>query len=297
MELTHLRSFYAIAQEHSVTRAAARLGLTQPALSLQMKALEVEVGAALFARQRKQMQLTQAGEIFYRHVQTVFATLEEAHAELAALYNLQSGHLAMAASDTNCAYVLPPVLRQFRTQYPQIRVVIRNRMSSQVLHLVLEREVDFGLATLPITHRQVRVDTLFDREDVIICAAGHPLSQETSVSLAQVSPYPLLALASGSTSRQLLDSAFQQAAVPMQVAMQLGSIEVIKRFVESDLGIAVVPRLAVAAEVQQGRLVALPIPDLPRRAIGLVERTDKRRSPAAAAFVSLLQNTLPPAMR
>jgi DNA-binding transcriptional LysR family regulator len=263
-------------------------------LSLQIKALEAELGEVLFTRQRKQMRLTQAGDIFYRHVQTVLATLEEARVEVAALQQLMRGHLTLATSDTNCAYVLPPVLQQFRTQYPQVRIDIRNRMSSQVLQLVLEQEVDFGIATLPMTHRQVRTETLFHREDVLICPPDHPLSLTASVSLAQVSPYPFLALSPGSTSRQLLEAAFRGAEVSLQVAMNLGSIEVIKRFVESGLGVAVVPRLAVAEEVRHGCLVAIPLRNFSARAIGLVERQDTRRSPAAVAFLQLLQTHFPP---
>lgn len=293
MELIQLRSFFTIARERSVTRAAARLGLTQPALSLQIKALEAELGETLFARQRRQMQLTQAGEILYRYVQTVLATLDEARVEMAALQQLLRGRLAMATSDTNSAYVLPPVLRQFCKQYPQVRIDIRNRMSSQVLQLVVEHEVDFGLATLPVTHRQVTTEALFQRQEVLVCPSDHPLSQETAVSLAQVSPYPLLALSPGSTSRQLLDMAFQHAGVPMQVAMNLSSMEVMKRFVESGLGVAVMPRIAVADEAQHGRLVAIPITDLPARTIGLVERKDTRRSPAAVAFLHLLRTHIP----
>jgi DNA-binding transcriptional LysR family regulator len=294
IELTQLRSFYAIARDRSVTRAATRLGLTQPALSLQIKALEAELGEVLFTRQRKQMQLTQAGEILYQHVQTVLAKIEEAKTEVAALQHLLRGHLAIATSDTNCAYILPPVLRQFRAHYPQVRIDIRSRMSSQVLQLVIEHEVDFGIATLPMAHRQVTTETLFHREDVVICPGDHPLRKAKSVSLAQVSPYPLLALSPGSSSRQFLDMAFQRAGVPMQVAMNLGSIEVIKRFVESGLGIAIVPRIAVAAEVQQGRLVAITSPDFPPRAIDRVERRDKRRSPAAVTFLRMLRTHLPP---
>src|SRR6266568_3351859 len=289
MELTHLRSFYVIARERSVTRAATHLGLTQPALSIQLKALEAELGAALFARHRKQMQLTQAGEIFYQHVQTVFTTLEDAKTEVAELRQLLRGHLAMATSDTNSAYILPEVLRQFCAHYPHVRIDIRNKMSSQVLQLVLDHEVDFGIATLPMAHRQVLTETLFHREEVVICPVDHPLSSACTVSLAQVSPYPLLALSPGSTSRQLLDLAFQHAGAPMQVAMNLGSMEVMKRFVEIGLGVAVVPRVAVAEEVQQGRLAALPVENLPARDIGLVERKDTHRSPAAVAFLHLLR--------
>jgi DNA-binding transcriptional LysR family regulator len=292
MELTHLRSFYVIAREHSVTRAAAHLGLTQPALSIQIKALETELGEALFARHHKQMQLTQAGEIFYRHVQTVLTTLEDAKTEVAELHQLLRGHLALATSDTNSAYVLPAVLQQFCADYPHVRIDIRNKMSSQVLQLVLDHEVDFGLATLPMAHRQVMTETLFHREEVVICPVDHPLSRATAVSLAQVSPYPFLALSPGSTSRQFLDLAFQHAGVPMQVAMNLGSMEVMKRFVEIGLGVAIVPRVAVAAEVQQGRLAALPVAELPAREIGLVERKDTRRSPPAVAFLHLLRTHL-----
>lgn len=292
MELTHLRSFYVIARERSVTRAATRLGLSQPALSIRIKALEAALGEALFARQRKQMQLTQAGEILYRHVQTVLTTLEEARTEVAELHQLLRGHLAMATSDTNSTYILPEVLRQFCAHYPHVRIDIRNKMSSQVLQLVLDHEVDFGMATLPMAHRQVMTETLFSREDVVICPVDHPLSRVSAVSLAQVSPYPLLALSPGSTSRQLLDLAFKHAGVPMHVAMNLGSMEVIKRFVEIGLGVAIVPRVAVAEEVQRGRLAALPVEDLAGREIGLVERKDTRRSPPAVAFLHLLRTYL-----
>jgi DNA-binding transcriptional LysR family regulator len=275
-----------------VTRAATHLGLTQPALSIQIKTLEAELGEALFARHRKQMQLTQAGEIFYRHVQTVLTTLEEAKTEVAELHQLLRGHLAMATSDTNSAYILPEVLQQFCAYYPHVRIDIRNKMSSQVLQLVLDHEVDFGIATLPMAHRQVITETLFHREEVVICPVDHPLSRAATVSLAQVSPYPLLALSPGSTSRQLLDLAFQHAGVPMQVAMNLGSMGVMKRFVEIGLGVAIVPRVAVAEEVQQGRLAALSVEDLPAREIGLVERKDTHRSPPAVAFLHLLRTHL-----
>ena len=118
---------------------------------------------------------------------------------------------------------------------------------------MVDHEVDFGLATLPLLHPQVTSEVLFTREDVMICPPGCPLARESVVSLAQVSPYPLLALSRGSTSRQLLEAAFQQAGVPMQVAMNLGSIEVVKRFVAIGLGLAIVPRVAVADEARAVR--------------------------------------------
>jgi DNA-binding transcriptional LysR family regulator len=254
-----------------------------------MKALEEELGEPLLVRHRTRLRLTPAGELLYQHAQAVLASLEAARADVTAFRQGLRGHVALATSDTNSLYVLPEVLRQFRECYPQVRIDIRDKMSSQVLQLVLEHEVDFGLATLPLLHPQVTTEVLCTREDVVICAPGSPLARESVVSLAQVSPYPLLALTRGSTSRQLLEAAFQQAGVPMQVAMNLGNIEVIKRFVAIGLGLAIVPRVAVMDEVRTGQLVAVSIHGLAVREIGLVERTGKRRSAAATAFLQLLR--------
>src|SRR5262245_13118292 len=289
MEFHQLRSFCEIARERSFTRAAARLALTQPAISLQMKALEEELGEPLLVRHRTRLRLTPAGELLYQHAQAVLTSLEAARADITAFHQGLRGHVRLATSDTNSLYILPEVLRQFRECYPQVRIDIRDKMSSQVLQLVVDHEVDFGLATLPLRHPQVTTEVLCTREDVVICAPGSPLAREALVSLAQVSPYPLLALARGSTSRQLLEVAFQQAGVPMQVAMNLGNIEVIKRFVAIGLGLAIVPRVAVMDEVRAGRIVAVSIHGLAVREIGLVERTGKRRSAAATAFLQLLR--------
>jgi len=289
MEFHQLRSFCEIARERSFTRAAARLALTQPAISLQIKALEEELGESLLVRHRTRLRLTPAGELLYQHAQAVLASLEAARADITAFRQGLLGHVALATSDTNSTYILPEVLRQFREYYPQVRIDIRDKMSSQVLQLVLDQEVDFGLATMPLLHPRVTTEVLFTREDVVICPPGSPLARESVVSLAQVSPYPLLALSRGSTSRQLLEAAFQQAGVPMQVAMNLGSIEVMKRFVAIGLGLAIVPRVAVEDEVRASQVVAIPIHGLPIREIGLVERTGKRRSAATTAFLQLLR--------
>src|SRR5262245_31176377 len=252
MEFHQLRSFCEIARERSFTRAAARLALTQPAISLQIQALEEELGESLLVRHRTRLRLTPAGELLYQHAQAVLASLEAARTDITAFRQGLRGHIALATSDTNSAYILPGVLRQFRECYPQVRIDIRDKMSSQVLQLVVEHEVDFGLATLPLLHPQVSTERLFTREDVVICPPGSPLARESVVSLAQVSPYPLLALSRGSMSRQLLGTAFQPAGVPMQVAMDLGSSEVLKRFVVIRLGIAIVSRVVVAAGTRYG---------------------------------------------
>ena len=288
MELNQLRGFDALARERSFSKAASRLSVTQPAISLQIKALEEELGEALFERQRKAVRLTAAGEVLYQHVQTVLETLEEAKSDIAGLRQRLRGHLAVGTSDTNCTYILPEVIGQFRAHYPEVRVDIRNNKSSRILQLVVDREVDFGLATLPLAHHQVTTQVVYRCIDVLICPCDHPLSRKGSVSLQDISDYPLLVFPQGSTTRRLLETAFRRAGLPLQVAMNLGSVEVMKRFVEIGLGVSVVPRISVTDEVRAGRLAAVRIRDLPAREIGLVEHQAKRRSAAATAFLDLL---------
>ena len=291
MELHQLRGFFEIAREGSFTRAADKLYLTQPAISLQLKALEEELGEMLFERTRKSAELTPAGEILFRRARAVFEELSTARDEIAALQEVLRGRLVIGTSDTNCSYVLPQVLQQFRQCYPEVEIDIRNKMSSEVGRMVLADEVDLGLATLPVRHRSLTNEILFARRDVLICRADHRMAKKRSTTLKTVAAFPLLALEQGSTTRKLMDEMFMRADLGVDIIMNLGSIEVVKRFVEIGLGLglALVPKVAVAAEEAEGRLAAVPVAGLPARDIGLVEHRGRRRSKATQAFVEMLQ--------
>lgn len=289
MDLYQLRGFYEIVREQSFTRAAEKLFLTQPAISLQIKALEGELDEILLERNRRQLRLTPAGEILFAHTKEIFARLEMARDEIAALKLVLRGRLAIGTSDTNCTYILPGLLAEFRTRYPEVELDIRNRMSPEVGNLVLNDEVEFGLATLPVKHRDLLGKVLFARRDVLICSPDHALGKRRRIGLKQIAEHPFLALERGSTSRQLLDEVFQREGLELQVEMNLGGIEIIKRYVEIGLGVALVPEVAVAEEVAAGKLHAVQVTGLAKRQIGLVEHRGRRRSRATEAFLELLQ--------
>ena len=289
MDLYQLRGFYEIVREQSFTRAAEKLFLTQPAISLQIKALETELQEMLLERNRRQIRLTPAGEILFLHARDIFARLEEAHSDIAALKSVLRGRLAIGTSDTNCTYILPGLLAEFRGRHPEVELDIRNRMSPEVGNLVLNDEVEFGLATLPVKHRDLFGEALFERRDVLICPPDHALGKRKRVGLKQVAEHPFLALERGSTSRQLLDELFRHEGLELQVEMNLGGIEILKRYVEIGLGIALVPEVAVEEEVAAGKLHALQVNGLVKRKIGLVEHKGRRRSQATTAFLDLLE--------
>ena len=209
---------------------------------------------------------------------------------MAALGELRTGRLSIGTSDTNCAYVLPPAVKAFRQAYPGIEIRLTDRMSPEVVRLVLEGAVDFGLATLPVTEPRVRTRPFFIRDDVAICSPTHPLAPAESVDLRSLSECAMLMLERGSTSRGLMDRMFAEVGLQPHVTMELGSIEVIKRFVEIGLGVAIVPEVAVRDEVTSGRLTALRVTGLPARQVGMVRREGGHLSRAAAAFLKVPGN-------
>ena len=258
-------------------------------MSLQVKALETELGIRLFERQGKQVLLTDAGRLLYERSEEVLDLVARVYQDIASLGELKTGRLRVGTSDTNCAYVLPPVVKAFREAYPGIDLRLTDRMSAEVVRLVFEGGVDFGLATLPVAESRVTTEFLFVRDDVVICPMGHPLTLLGQISLHQVIAYPMLMLEQGSTSRALLDRVLHQAGLTAQVAMELGSIEVMKRFVEIGLGVALVPEVAVREEVLAKRIAAVRVVDLLVREVGLVQMRSGHLSRAAEVFLEFLK--------
>ena len=150
MDLDQMRGFLETARERSFTKAAEKLFLTQPAVSLQVKALEEKLGSRLFERRGKQVLLTEAGRLLYARAEEILDLVQRTEQDIEALGELKTGHLRVGTSDTNCAYILPPVIQAFREVYPGVEIRLTDRMSGEVVRLVLEGTVDFGLATLPI---------------------------------------------------------------------------------------------------------------------------------------------------
>lgn len=293
MELNQLRGFVQVAHEGSFTRAAEKLYLTQPALSLQIKALEVELGTPLFERRNRQVFLTEVGRSVLQRAEEILTTVEQIQQDVAAYQGVQTGRVQIGTSDTTCLYVLPPLIQAFRSQFPNIDIHLTNKPSEEVAELLKEGLVDFGIVTLPLADPNLEIQRLAWREDVIICHRNHPLVQRDLVGQAELPPealgeYTLLLLEEGSTSRSLLNQLFVEKQIAPHV-MDLGSIEVIKRYVEINLGISVVPKVAVMDEVQAGRLHAISVRWLPLRGIGLVLRRGGYLSPASRIFLTMLQ--------
>ena len=228
-----LNAFYVVAQEKSFSRAAEKLFRTQPAVSQAIHSLEDELGQPLFLRQGRTSILTQAGQILLEHVEEVFETLERGRFRLEALKELKGGRLTISTSDTTACYLLPEVLDTFRDRYPEVEVYIRCKPSPIAAEQVLSHEADIGIVTLPIEHPKLAAEKLIVREDVAICSPNNPLASRKKISFADLVKFPLLFLDRGSNTRTYIDQRLNEAGLKPRIAMELGSIEVIKLTKES----------------------------------------------------------------
>lgn len=304
-----LLAFVAVARARNFSRAAARLGKTQPSISQAVAALERELGQPLFVRDRRATHLTAAGQALLGHAETVLEEMARARAHLAGLAGLRAGALAVGASDTLACYLLPPVLAAFRRRYPGVELRLDNRPSPATAALVAERALDLGVVTLPLpaaltvagrpAAESLTVEPLVAHQDVAICAPGHPLlagrRARAALPIAALAAHPLLLLDRTTGTRAAIDQAFARAGVRPTVAMEMSSVEVLKRLCELGFGVSIVPALAVRREVHAATrtLVALPLTGLPGgRTVALVTPAPGPASPAAAAFAEIARRRL-----
>lgn len=293
ISMEQLTAFRAVAEEESFTRAADKIYRTQPAISQAIRSLEEEIGEKLFTREGRKSSLTQAGRILLEHVEEVFHTLEQGKLRIDALKDLQEGELTISTSDTTAYYILPDVLKEFRNEYPGVDVRIHCKPSPISAEQVISREADIGIVTLPIDNPKLSTEPLILREDVAICAPGHELARRKRISFQELAAYPLLLLDRGSNTRTYINQRFRAAGINPKIIMELGSIEVIKKLVQLNFGISIVPLISLHHEVEQGTLKAMRIFKQSQcRTLGIIYPVKGIYSLAARIFVDMLRHYL-----
>jgi len=293
MDTQKLHVFLTVAKEKSFSKAAGILFRTQPAVSQAIRALEDELGEKLFLRLGRTNVLTQAGRILREHAEEAFDALERGRMRIKGLKELKEGELVISASDTTSYYILPRVLSLFREQYPGVEIRIRNRPSPVAVDQVAAHEADIGIVTLPISHPDLEAEPISDREDVAICASEHPLAQKPDVTFEDLLAYPLILLDTGSNTRSFIDQRLEEMKARPNIYMEIGNIQVIKKLVQLDFGVSVVPRISVMEEARQGILHFMSVFERSEwRKLGVIFPRKGLYSPAAQVFVKMLKSEL-----
>jgi DNA-binding transcriptional LysR family regulator len=285
MNLHHLRIFYTVAQRRSVTRAAAELLLSQPAVSLQLKALEREMGLSLFERGGPSLRLTQAGEVLYRAAVSILHAKDEAERAISELRGGSKGRLILGAGTTGGMYVLPRIVKAYKTLWPETEILFHIGTTDQLLERLQENVLDMGVVGGPVEDRRFVIETICTDELVLIAAPSHPIASLAKVTLKDLAGMPFIVPETGSRTRQLVERKLREAGVPITIAMQLPGTEGVKRAVQAQLGVGMVSSFAVESECLAGALQRVPIEGWRlTRPMNLVYRSQKYFSPVGERF-------------
>jgi len=289
MELSQLETFLAVAEEHSFSRAAVRLHRTQPAVSQVIRKLEEAVGETLFDRAARDGSLTASGELLRDYAQRLMALRREASSALGELKSLERGRLQLAANEYTCMYLLP-ALDAFRRDAPQVSVTVHRMLASRIPEELNLRTFELGVVSFRPDPEQFRTIAVYGDSLDLIVSPQHALAHSRRVSITDLGSELFVAHNVASPLRRKVIEAFQRYRTPLNMAIELPTIEAIKRFVAMGNGVALVPHLSVARELETGALVRVPVDELEmKRVLRLVHRRQATLSYAARAFLRTLK--------
>ncbi len=291
--LKPLRAFCQIARLGSVSRAAEALFLSQPAVTLQLQALERELGTALFERIGRRFSLTREGQVLYDIARPLVEGLDGLDAEFRGkIKGLQAGELHVAAGSSTILYLLPALVQAFRQRHPEVQLVLHNVTGQDGLGLLRSDAVDLAVGSMLDVPTDLAYAPVYSFDPMLICPPGHPLATKPDLRLEDLSPYGLILPPRRLTTYRLVDLVFQQRRVPYTVALEVGGWEVIKQYVAMGMGISIVSSICLDAGDHE-RLAIRPLDAwFPARSYGVVVRKGKLLSPQARAFMDLIKPDL-----
>jgi DNA-binding transcriptional LysR family regulator len=287
MDFDQFRSFVEVARLKNFSRAAGKLGLTQPAISTQIRQLEEAFGVRLFDRIGKKVFLTQPGIMLLDHASKILNVEREAMEALRDLMPNPAGHLNLGATEASCLYLLPKVFSVFKKRHPEVQISVYRNFTTKIVEKLMEDSVDLGFVSLPVSAREIETVPLFREPVDVAMAPNHPLASRPVVTVEEIARYPWI-FPKASRTRVMLEELFRGARPPVHVTMELSGVETIKKFVGIGLGISLLSRSYATAEVKAGTLKLVPLAE-PRleRQVGLAYRTDRYLSRSSQAFIEI----------
>ena len=296
MDTRQLAAFCAVVERRSFSQAAERLGVTQPAVSLQMRTLEKRLGTQLLDRSGRRVEPTEAGWRLYRGAQRILALESQLVADVAATGEGDlAGDLLLGASTGPAAVAVPVALAEFQRQNPDVRVFLTVSDTHSIVERVAARELEFGIVGAARRHRGVRFEPFFADQVILVCPADHPFANRT-VTLEELRGERLILMQEGAGVRQIVEDALRRRGVRLRdldVRLELGLQESVRRAVEAGYGVTFISRTAVEADLTAGRLAEARVEGLDAtREISLASATGRARTRVADAFVTFARELL-----
>jgi DNA-binding transcriptional LysR family regulator len=291
--LKQLRAFCYTAKLGTLSRAAEALFLSQPSISLQLGALEKELGATLFERSGRRLALTRAGRKLYDMALPLIDGFEQLDRSFhGAMQGLDTGELNIAAGSSTIQYLLPPLVQSYRERHPHVQLKLSNVTGSDGLALLRSDAVDFAVGSMLDVPSDLAYEPVYHFDPMLITPLNHPLASRREIRLEDLSPYGLILPPRRLTTFRLVDLIFQRARVPYHVAIEVGGWEVIKQYVAMGLGISIVTGICLVPEDTRRLAIHNLRAFFPQRSYGVVVRKGKFLSAHARAFIELIRPDL-----
>jgi DNA-binding transcriptional LysR family regulator len=290
LDLAQLEIFLCIAEEKSFSRAAEKMLRTQPALSIAIKRLEEELGESLFDRSSKSGTLTEAGRILLSYAQRMINMRDEAKEAIGELRGMFRGRLTIGANESTSLYLLPKLLLEYRRRHPQIKIEVYRNISEKIPLEVLERNLDFGFLSYDPMHPSLQSLEVHRDELVLVVPPKHQLAGRKQVSVKDLGEEHFVAHNVKTPARTRLFDFFAHHRTPLNISIELATLETIKEFVKLEVGLAILPRLAVEEEIKSGDLIEVPVKGMKiEKTLRLVYRREQTLSHAAKSFLELVK--------
>jgi DNA-binding transcriptional LysR family regulator len=293
MQIESLKVFCDLVETKSFTKAAQINEVTQSAVSQTISALERRFKSLLIERSKKNFRLTQEGEVCYDYAKQILQIHDALQSKLQEIEDVISGNIRVATVYTIGLHVLPPCVKRFLKRYPTVNVHVEYRRANQVYESVLGNVVDLGLVAYPV--RDARVEIVHVRKDklALICHPQHPLAKRKSVRLGALKDMKFIHFEQDQPTRKAVDKLLKDQHVTVEQVMEMDNIETLKRAVEIDSGIAIVPEETVDQEVASQTLARVQLEGADfTRTLAVVYKKNKVLSPAMKKFIALLKEEL-----
>jgi LysR family transcriptional regulator, transcriptional activator of the cysJI operon len=296
MQIENFKIFADLVETKSFSKSAKLNGITQSAVSQQARAMERHFKTLLIDRSQKQFQLTREGQRVYDAAKEVLHNYEKLLSELLEMKKVISGTIRISTIYSIGLHELPPFIKKFLHDFPSVNVRVEYRRSNLVYEDILHNSVDFGLVAFPVKHRQIEILPFRDDHLVVITHPQHALSRRTEIEIKDLAGQKFIGFDPDIPTRKAVDQIFREHKLEIEPVMEFDNIETVKRAVEIDHGIAIVPGATVQQEQKQGTLSVLPFKGKEfSRPLAILHRKGRVLTPAMKKFIETLGLDLPEA--
>jgi DNA-binding transcriptional LysR family regulator len=290
MQIESLKVFCDLAETESFTKAAQINSVTQSAVSQQISSLERQFKSLLIERSKKKFRLTREGQVLYDFSKQIIQTYDALHSRLQEIKDIISGTIRVATIYSIGLHDLPPYIKRFMKDYPTVNVHVEYRRANQVYEDVLGNVVDLGLVAYPSRDPKLEIVPLRKDPLVLICHPQHPFAKQKSMRLKAIAGQKFIGFEPDIPTRKALDKILKENMVEVQTVMEFDNIETVKRAVEIDAGISIVPQSTIGQEVSKQTLAAVQLDDGEFfRPLAAIYKKNKVLSPAMKQFLAVLK--------